>query len=397
MARSQPLHKYALVLGLKEMNYVVSVTGDGTNDAPALSKSDVGFAMFAGTDIAKEASDIVILDNNFSSLVVAIIYGRNIYDNIRKFLQFQLTVNFCACLLVFICACIGNETPLSPIQMLWVNLIMDSLGSLALATEPPYPELLKRAPTKKNESIINGKMWKHIIFQSCVQLLILLALYLWAPYFIKEENLVRLAENRIIQHCYGKLPGDIKDVNNIIFGTSTMWDNTKLNYTMTERDCGNYSKKQELSFAFNEYLSANGSTAHMTIVFNVFVIYTLFNQINARVLDDGFNIFIRIHHNFFFPLITLSELGLQIIIVFFGNEAFKVVENGLTGNQWGICIGFSAITFVLSAIVKLIPLDKCIQSCLDNSSAKQLEEENPSVKDEISIQSEITTDSKEKI
>ena len=397
MARSQPIHKYALVLGLKEMNYVVSVTGDGTNDAPALSKSDVGFAMFAGTDIAKEASDIVILDNNFSSLVVAIIYGRNIYDNIRKFLQFQLTVNFCACLLVFICACIGNETPLSPIQMLWVNLIMDSLGSLALATEPPYPELLKRAPTKKNESIINGKMWKHIIFQSTVQLLILLALYLWAPYFIKEENLVRLAENRIIQHCYGKLPGDITDVNQIIFGTSTKWDNTKLIYTMTERDCGNYSKKQELSFAFNEYLSANGSTAHMTIVFNVFVIYTLFNQINARVLDDGFNIFIRLHHNFFFPLITLSELGLQIIIVFFGNEAFKVVEKGLTGNQWGICIGFSAITFVLSAIVKLIPLDKCIQSCLDKSSAKQLEEEKLSVKDEISIQSEITTDSKEKI
>ena len=166
---------------------------------------------------------------------------------------------------------------------------------------------------------------------------------------------------------------------------------------MTERDCGNYSKKQELSFAFNEYLSANGSTAHMTIVFNVFVIYTLFNQINARVLDDGFNIFIRLHHNCFFPLITLSELGLQIIIVFFGNEAFKVVEKGLTGNQWGICIGFSAITFVLSAIVKLIPLDKCIQSCLDKSSAKQLEEEKLSVKDEISIQSEITTDSKEKI
>ena len=135
MARSQPIHKYALVLGLKELDKIVAVTGDGTNDAPALSKSDVGFAMFDGTDIAKEASDIVILDNNFSSLVIAIIYGRNIYDNIRKFLQFQLTVNFCACLLVFICACIGNETPLTTIQMLWINLIMDSLGSLALATE----------------------------------------------------------------------------------------------------------------------------------------------------------------------------------------------------------------------------------------------------------------------
>ena len=96
MARSQPLHKYALVLGLRALKNVVAVTGDGTNDAPALSKSDVGFAMFAGTDIAKEASDIVIIDNNFSSIVTAIIYGRNIYDNIRKFLQFQLSVNFCA-------------------------------------------------------------------------------------------------------------------------------------------------------------------------------------------------------------------------------------------------------------------------------------------------------------
>jgi len=142
LARSQPLHKYALVLGLKSLGYVVAVTGDGTNDAPALSKSDVGFAMIEGTDIAKEASDIVILDNNFSSIIIAIIYGRSIYENIRKFLQFQLTVNACACVLVFICSCIGNETPLTSIQMLWVNLIMDSLGSLALATEPPYDSLL---------------------------------------------------------------------------------------------------------------------------------------------------------------------------------------------------------------------------------------------------------------
>ena len=131
LARAQPLHKYALVLGLKSLGNVVAVTGDGTNDAPALSKSDVGFAMIDGTDISKDASDIVILDNNFSSIVTAIIYGRSIYENIRKFLQFQLTVNFCACFLVFICSCIGNETPLTSIQMLWVNLIMDSLGSLA--------------------------------------------------------------------------------------------------------------------------------------------------------------------------------------------------------------------------------------------------------------------------
>ena len=121
MARSQPLHKYALVLGLKSLKNVVAVTGDGTNDAPALSKSDVGFAMFAGTDIAKEASDIVIIDNNFSSIVTAIIYGRNIYDNIRKFLQFQLSVNFCACILVFVCACVGNETPLTPMPNYFIG------------------------------------------------------------------------------------------------------------------------------------------------------------------------------------------------------------------------------------------------------------------------------------
>ena len=95
-----------------------------------------------GTDIAKEASDIILMDNNFTSIVVAIIYGRSIYENLRKFLQFQLTVNFGACILVFLCSCIGNETPLTSIQMLWVNLIMDSLGSLALATEPPYQDLL---------------------------------------------------------------------------------------------------------------------------------------------------------------------------------------------------------------------------------------------------------------
>ena len=240
MARSQPIHKYALVLGLKEMDKIVAVTGDGTNDAPALSKSDVGFSMFAGTDIAKEASDIVILDNNFSSLVVAIIYGRNIYDNIRKFLQFQLTVNFCACLLVFICACIGNETPLTTIQMLWINLIMDSLGSLALATEPPYHELLHREPTKKDESIINGKMWKHIIIQSLAELILLILLYLYAPNFIKEDDPVRLAENRLIKYCFGSFP---EKEDNIIFGTSTKWKSSikKIN-TLNEAMCGKYNE-----------------------------------------------------------------------------------------------------------------------------------------------------------
>ena len=369
MARSQPIHKYALVLGLREMDKIVAVTGDGTNDAPALSKSDVGFAMFAGTDIAKEASDIIIMDNNFSSLVVAIIYGRNIYDNIRKFLQFQLSVNFCACLLVFICACIGNESPLTTIQMLWINLIMDSLGSLALATEPPYDELLDREPTKKDESIINGKMWKHIIGQSLFQLGLLLFLYLYAPHFIKEDDVVRLAENRIIFYCYGKMPGGIKSVKNIIYGINIYWKSKdKIIHGLNdEMECGNFADKQDMAVAFDEYLNVNGNSTHMTIVFNVFVIYTLFNQFNCRVLDDSYNIFVRINKNIFFPLIVFFELGLQIILIQFGKEAFKVSERGLTLKQWGICIGFSVITFVLNIFLKITSIDICIQAILDNS------------------------------
>ena len=370
LVRSQPIHKYALVLGLKTLNNIVGVTGDGTNDAPALSKSDVGFAMFSGTDIAKEASDIIILDNNFTSIITAIIYGRNIYDNIRKFLQFQLSVNFCACLIVFICACIGNETPLTPIQMLWVNLIMDSLGSLALATEPPYDELLKRDPTKRNESIINGRMWKHIIIQSLIQIVILLILYLIAPEFIEEGDLVRKAENTIIKYCYGKLPGD-GEVDHIIYGTESKWSaDTKLLSNINKVYCGGYASRQSLSVAYKEYSNDNDGSVHMTLIFNVFVIYTLFNQINCRMIDDSFNIFKRMQKSLLFPLITICELGLQVIIVIFGKNIFHVANRGLTGEQWGICFGFSAITFVVSIIVKLIPLEGPIDNLLKKEDEK---------------------------
>ena len=138
LARSRPDDKYLLVTGLKQFGDVVAVTGDGTNDAPALKKADVGFAMgITGTDVAKDAADIILLDDNFASIVKACVWGRNIYDNIRRFLQFQLTVNVVALASAFVGGVLLKESPLAPIQLLWVNLIMDSLGSLALATEPP--------------------------------------------------------------------------------------------------------------------------------------------------------------------------------------------------------------------------------------------------------------------
>ena len=390
MARSQPLHKYALVLGLKSLKNVVAVTGDGTNDAPALSKSDVGFAMFAGTDIAKEASDIVIIDNNFSSIVTAIIYGRNIYDNIRKFLQFQLSVNFCACILVFVCACVGNDTPLTPIQMLWVNLIMDSLGSLALATEPPYEELLQRAPTRRNESMINGRMWKHIVIQSLVQIIILVIFYLLAPEFIKEDNLIRLSANRLIKFCYTKYPG--KDVDHIIYGTEVKWPTDGKLRNQYKLYCGEYVHRNTLYEAYKEYNNANSATVHLTLIFNIFVFYTLFNQINCRVIDDSLNIFVRITKSFLFIIICIVEMGLQVLIIFVGKSPIHVVNDGLSGNQWGICIGFSAITFVVSIIVKFIPIHICIDSYLDKKIKQEEEEEEKLEENENASQNNAKTD-----
>lgn len=143
LARSTPEDKYMLVTGLKELNKVVAVTGDGTNDAPALKKADVGFAMgITGTEVAKEASDIILLDDNFASIVTAVKWGRNIYTNVRKFLQFQLTVNVVAMFIVFLGGVVVAEPPLTSVQMLWVNLIMDTFAALALATEPPSDDLL---------------------------------------------------------------------------------------------------------------------------------------------------------------------------------------------------------------------------------------------------------------
>ena len=147
LARSSPEDKYLLVTGLRDEGHVVAVTGDGTNDAPALNKADVGFSMgLTGTDVAKNASDIVLTDDNFCSVLTAVKYGRNIFDSVRKFLQFQLTVNVVALFIVFSGAIIFEDPPLTSVQMLWVNLIMDTFAALALATESPSNALLDRQP-----------------------------------------------------------------------------------------------------------------------------------------------------------------------------------------------------------------------------------------------------------
>jgi len=394
IARSRPEDKYTLVYGLRKLDHVVAVTGDGTNDAMALSKSDVGFAMgISGTDIAKRASDIIILDDNFASIVQAVKWGRNIYDNIRKFIQFQLTVNVAACILVFICSCIGKETPLSAIQMLWLNLIMDSLGSLALGTEPPNDNLLNRKPYPRNEYIINNLMWKHIFYQAMVKLGLTLFLYLYAHRFIPETNPLNVETNKYLLDCYGVIPGQesllFQDVNLMTAGPVIFWPSgvEKLADVLPKK-CGPYYKYKNLEEAHKYFIGMNGS-AHLTVIFNTFVIYTVFNQINARVIDDNYNIFHDLQKNYLFLVVILVEFGLQVIIVSVGGIPFKVAAKGLDGPQWGICFALSFIVFIVSIILKPIPFQKCFEAIYnwyqnmknENAKEEKTEEEVSKKKD----------------
>ncbi|XP_024968049.1 calcium-transporting ATPase 4, plasma membrane-type-like [Cynara cardunculus var. scolymus] len=177
MARSSPTDKYDLVKHLRGMSEVVAVTGDGTNDAPALHESDIGFAMgIAGTEVAKEQADVIVMDDDFATIVKVAKWGRAVYINIQKFVQFQLTVNIVALMINFVSACLTGSAPLTAVQLLWVNLIMDTLGALALATEPPNEGLMKRPPVKRTDSFITKTMWRNIIGQSIYQMAVLFVL-----------------------------------------------------------------------------------------------------------------------------------------------------------------------------------------------------------------------------
>ena len=191
LARATPLDKQLLVQALKQDPLqVVAVTGDGTNDGPALKYADVGFAMNSGTDIAKAASDIILTDDNFVGVTKAVMWGRNVNDNIRKFLQFQLTVNTAACAISVLGAVLSetNLSPLKPVQLLWLNLIMDSLAALGLATGLPTEALLAREPTRKDHPMISQAMWVFIGTQGTYQLCVCLVLMVDGAAFLGLEH-----------------------------------------------------------------------------------------------------------------------------------------------------------------------------------------------------------------
>ncbi|XP_054574780.1 plasma membrane calcium-transporting ATPase 1 isoform X5 [Eptesicus fuscus] len=260
LARSSPTDKHTLVKGIidstvSDHRQVVAVTGDGTNDGPALKKADVGFAMgIAGTDVAKEASDIILTDDNFTSIVKAVMWGRNVYDSISKFLQFQLTVNVVAVIVAFTGACITQDSPLKAVQMLWVNLIMDTLASLALATEPPTESLLLRKPYGRNKPLISRTMMKNILGHAFYQLVVVFTL---------------------------------------LFAGEKFFD---------------------IDSGRNAPLHAPPSE-HYTIVFNTFVLMQLFNEINARKIHGERNVFEGIFNNIIFCTIVLGTFVIQIRVV----------------------------------------------------------------------------------
>lgn len=291
LACSSPEDKRKLVVRLKHLGETVAVTGDGSNDGPALKTADVGFSMgIAGTEIAKEASAIILMDDNFSSIVKAIMWGRSVNDAVAKFLQFQLTVNITAVTLAVISAISSpdSHSVLSAVQLLWVNLIMDTFAALALATDAPTEKILDRKPTPKSAPLITTNMWKMIIGQAIYQLVVTFVLY-----FAGSSILGYSKSDTILQ--------------------------TELN----------------------------------TMVFNTFVWMQIFNEFNNRRLDNKLNIFEGAHRNPFFIIINIIMIAGQIMIIFVGGAAFQIKR--IDGTQWAICILCALPCLLWAVVLRYIP------------------------------------------
>src|SRR5262249_9280253 len=187
LARARPLDQFRMVKLLQEQNHVVAVTGDGTNDAPALKKSDVGLAMGrSGTEVAKEASKIVLLDDAFSTIVKAVHWGRSLYENIQRFIPFQLTSNASALVIAFLCPLLGFRPPFTVLQLLWINVIMDTLASIALCSEPPRPGLMRLRPKRRDEDILTKPMLRNILATAAFFVVVMMTLLLgmrWGDWF----------------------------------------------------------------------------------------------------------------------------------------------------------------------------------------------------------------------
>lgn len=294
IARARPMDKKRLVEALQANNEVVAVTGDGTNDAPALKSAHVGLSMGDGTSVAKEASDITIIDNSFSSIGRAVMWGRSLYQNIQRFILFQMTVNVAACLIVLFGAFMGMQSPLTVTQMLWVNLIMDTFAAMALASLPPSHAVMKEKPRSRTAFIINRSMWKSIAGVGGVFFLMLLGLL----YYFEHTDITSLTQTGSVE-----------------FGANT------------------------------------GLSAYeLSLFFTIFVFLQFWNMFNARAFATGRSAF-HFKGCSGFGLISLAILAGQILIVSVGGEFFNVVP--LRFSDWVIIIASTSLVLWIGEIVRL--------------------------------------------
>lgn len=294
ISRARPMDKKRLVEALQANNEVVAVTGDGTNDAPALKAAQVGLSMGDGTSVAKEASDITIVDNSFSSIGRAVMWGRSLYQNIQRFILFQMTVNVAACLIVLAGAFMGTESPLTVTQMLWVNLIMDTFAAMALASLPPSASVMREKPRDRNAFIINRPMWWSICGVGGI-------------FFILEFILLWIFEHSHIT--------SLSDLTHLSLGP------------------------------------ADGlSSYELSLFFTIFVFLQFWNMFNARAFETGRSAF-HFKDCGGFTLISAAILGGQILIVTFGGQFFNVMPLRLS--DWVTVIAGTSLVLWIGEFIRL--------------------------------------------
>ena len=298
IARARPLDKKRLVEALQEGGEVVAVTGDGTNDAPALKAAHVGLSMGDGTSVAKEASDITIIDNSFKSIGRAVMWGRSLYMNIRRFILFQMTVNVAASLIVLVGAFLGTQSPLTVTQMLWVNLIMDTFAAMALAALPPSDAVMKDKPRDRNDFIINRPMWRGIIGTGGIFFCILLALLI------------------VFQHL---------DLHSLYNFEGVRWGHNN---------------------GLNPY--------ELSLFFTIFVFLQFWNMFNARAFATGQSA-LRLKDCGEFTLIAGLIVVGQVVIVEFGGDFFSVEPLKIL--DWLITFGATSLVLWIGELTRLFKKD----------------------------------------
>ena len=298
IARARPMDKKRLVEFLQKRNHVVAVTGDGTNDAPALKAAHVGLSMGDGTSVAKEASDITIIDNSFRSIGRAVMWGRSLYQNIQRFILFQMTVNVVACLIVLVGAFFDTQSPLTVTQMLWVNLIMDTFAAMALASLPPNESVMRSKPRDRSAFIINKSMKWNILSIGLLFTFILLAFY----YLFENYDVVSL-------------------------------------FALVDTD-----------IALQEQRGL--SAYEISLFFTIFVMLQFWNMFNARAIATGHSAFHEISScRGFVSIVALIFFG-QILIVELGGSMFNVVS--LSISDWLITVGATSLVLWIGEFVRLV-------------------------------------------